>query len=101
MLVVEEGEVEVLAEASDGETLLRIAGKGEMIGEMAVFERVPRSATIRARGPVRALTIDKKNFMRRISEDPSIAFRIVETMSRRIRELGDEIVRLTAAAGEG
>ena len=53
-----------------------------------------RSATVRALGQVRILTIDKKNFLRRISQDPSMAFRIVETMSRRIRELTEENVQL-------
>jgi hypothetical protein len=32
--------------------------------------------------------------MRRVHEDPSLAFRLVETMSKRIRELGDEVARL-------
>jgi CRP-like cAMP-binding protein len=41
------------------------------------------------------LTVDKKNFLRRINEDPSLAFRLVESMSRRIRDLSNEIARLT------
>jgi CRP-like cAMP-binding protein len=43
------------------------------------------------------LTVDKKNFMRRVHEDPSLAFRLVETMSHRIRELGEEVARLQNA----
>ena len=50
-------------------------------------------------GTVRVLTIDKKNFLRRVHEDPSLAFRIVKTMSARIRELGDEIARLKNEPG--
>ena len=61
---------------------------------MAVFDRDVRSATVRAVGEARILTIDKKNFMRRVHEDPSLAFRIVETMSQRIRELVAEVTRL-------
>ena len=67
---------------------------------MAVFEREVRSATVRALGEARVLTLDRKNFLRRINEDPSLAFRVVETMSRRVRELSAEIVRLKAALGE-
>ena len=52
---------------------------------------------MRARSRVRVLTLDKRNFMRRINEDPSLAFNIVETMSRRVRELSEEVVELTAA----
>jgi CRP/FNR family cyclic AMP-dependent transcriptional regulator len=94
MFVIQEGRVQILVEHEGEERLIRLAGEGELIGEMAIFEREARSATVRAVGDVRALTIDKKNFLRRISEDPSLAFRIVQTMSRRVRELSNELARL-------
>lgn len=94
MFVIQQGEAEILVERDGVETRLRVAGEGEIIGEMAVFEREVRSATVRALGEMRALTLDKRNFMRQIAEDPSIAFRIVESMSRRIRELSDRIAEL-------
>jgi len=99
MFVIQEGQVEVLRETDGQETRLRIAGEGEFMGEMAIFERVNRSATLRALGRVRVLTIDKKNFLRRVHEDPSLAFRVVKTMSGRIRELSDEIARLKNEPG--
>ncbi len=42
----------------------------------------------------RVLTVDKKTILRRIHEDPSLAYRILETMARRIRELEEDMVRL-------
>lgn len=100
LFVIQEGQLEILSENHGRETRLRVAGEGELIGEMAVFEREVRSATVRALGEARVLTVDRKNFLRRINEDPSLAFRLVETMSRRIRELSVEVVRLTAALRE-
>jgi CRP/FNR family transcriptional regulator len=95
MFVIQEGEVEVLIDGEDGQEIrLGVRGEGEFFGEMAIFDRDVRSATVRALGDARVLTVDKKNFMRRVHEDPSLAFRLVETMSRRIRELGDEVARL-------
>lgn len=99
MFVIQEGQVEVLKETDGKETRLRIASEGEFMGEMAIFERIQRSATLRAMGRVRVLTIDKKNFLRRVHEDPSLAFRVVKTMSGRIRELSDEIARLKNEPG--
>jgi CRP-like cAMP-binding protein len=52
---------------------------------------------VRALGDVRVLTIDKKTFLRRVHEDPSLAFRILQKMSYRIRELDTELVRLKSA----
>jgi CRP-like cAMP-binding protein len=101
MFVVQEGEVEVYVPGSGpgGDVRLAVRGPGELIGEMAVFEREVRSANVRALGPARLLTLDKKNFMKRIHEDPTLAFRIVETMSRRIRQLSEEVARLKGEAG--
>jgi CRP/FNR family cyclic AMP-dependent transcriptional regulator len=99
MYVVQEGQVEVILEGEGGqEHCVGVRGEGEFFGEMAIFDRDVRSATVRARGEVRILTVDKKNFMRRVHEDPALAFRLVETMSGRIRELGDEVARLKGMA---
>ena len=98
MFVIQEGKVEVLREEAGQEIHLAVRNEGEFVGEMAIFERDVRSATVRALGQVRVLTIDKKNFLRRISQDPSLAFRIVETMSRRIRELTKENAQLKGDA---
>jgi CRP/FNR family transcriptional regulator len=94
MYVIQQGQVEVVLEQEGEEVRLAVHGEGDFFGEMAIFDREVRSATIRALGQVRVLTVDKKNFLRRIQADPSLAFRIVETMSRRIRELATEVARL-------
>jgi CRP-like cAMP-binding protein len=49
-------------------------------------------------GEVRAITIDKKTFQKRVVEDPWFAFRVLEKMSRRIRELDRELVELRRVA---
>ena len=94
MYVIQEGQAEIVTKGESQEVRLAMRSEGDFIGEMALFDREVRSATVRASGPVRVLTVDKKNFLRRIQEDPSLAFRMVETMSRRIRELNDEVTRL-------
>jgi CRP-like cAMP-binding protein len=97
MYVIQEGKVAILVEQDGGEVQLAERVEGEFIGEMAIFDRDVRSATVRASGQVRVLTVDKKNFLRRIHQDPSLAFRVVETMSHRIRELTNENARLKSA----
>ncbi len=91
MFVVQEGRVEVVIEEAGKETRLSVMERGDVFGEMAIFEKQPRSATVRALGQVRVLTVDKRTFLRRVHEDPSFAFRVLEKMSRRIRELNREL----------
>ncbi len=97
MYVIQAGQAEVLRELENNkETRLAVLGEGDFFGEMAIFEREVRSATVRALGEARVLTVDEKTFLRRIHNDPSLAYRIVQTMSRRIRELDAEVTRLRA-----
>jgi CRP/FNR family cyclic AMP-dependent transcriptional regulator len=94
MYVIQEGLVEIVNETNRGEVLLALRGKGEFFGEMAIFERDVRSATVRAVGEARVLTIDKKNLLRRIHEDPSLAFHLLQSLSARLRELSAEVAQI-------
>lgn len=91
MYVIQSGKVEIVHEADGVTTLLAVRDEGDFFGEMALFENVVRMATVRALGSTRVLTVDKKTLLRKFQEDPSLAFRIVETMSRRIRELSERV----------
>jgi len=92
MYVVQSGQIRVLGERDGREVELAVMGEGEFFGEMALFERQRRSATVRAKGDARVLTIDKRTLLQRIQADPSLAFRIIETLSRRVRELNGQVI---------
>ena len=94
MYVIQQGQVEVVREQDGTEVQLATLGEGDFFGEMALFDRERRSATVRALGEARVLTVDKRTFLRRIHEDPSLAFRIVKGMSQRIRKLDTQVARL-------
>lgn len=92
MYVIESGKADVLEKKGRKEVRLAILGPSDFFGEMAIFDRERRSATVRAMGEVRAITIDKKTFQKRVVEDPWLAFRVLEKVSRRIRELDRRVV---------
>ena len=86
LFVIQEGNVGVYRENHSQETKIAELGQGEFFGEMGLFERDVRSATIRSIGKCRILTIDKKNFYKTIQKDPSLAYRLLEKMSKRLRD---------------
>jgi CRP-like cAMP-binding protein len=94
MFVIQEGQVAVEREQGGENIFLGMRGAGEFLGELAIFEKEVHMATARAVTQVRALTVDKKNFLRRIHEDPSLAYRLCQLMSRRIRELSQQVAML-------
>ncbi len=94
MFIVQGGRAMVTHEDGGTESIVGELAAGDVFGEMAIFDRQPRSATVRARGSARVLTLDKRAFLRRVHEDPTLAFRILERMSQRIRALNEEVSRL-------
>ncbi len=100
MYVLQKGHVEVLVDTAEGEIVLDVLNRGDVFGEMALFTRDPRSATVRSKGNSRVLTVDKRGFFKRIHEDPSLAFRILQKMAERIQKLNSEVVRLQGLLDE-
>lgn len=99
MYAIQAGKVEVLLERPDNSVSLAVLEAGDIFGEMALFSHGTRSATVRSVTESRVLTVDKKGFLRRVHEDPSLAFRILQKMSDRIRALDEEVARLREQAG--
>ncbi len=98
MFVMQEGRAEVVCSEGGREVVVGELVPGDLFGEMAVVDRQPRSATVRAKGWIRALTLDKRAFLRRVHEDPTLAYRMLEGMSRKVRQLDEELALLRNAS---
>jgi CRP/FNR family transcriptional regulator, cyclic AMP receptor protein len=94
MFVVQAGQVDVIQGESGHEIVINNLRPGDIFGEMTIIDRQPRSATARAKGNARVLTLDKRSFLRRVHEDPSLAFQILKQMTQRIRKSEREVSRL-------
>ncbi len=94
MYVVQSGKVKITKKTASKEVVIAEIGSGEILGEMALFDRLPRSATATAVGEARILNIDKKKLFATISRDPTLVFKILESMSRRIRGLNEDLASL-------
>ena len=102
--VIMDGEVDVLADTDQGEIVATTLGRNELCGEMAVLSKRPRTATIRARGPVGALRISDDAFIRLLTENPGVAMDVMKQLSdkiakafRQYEELSSELQRLRSA----
>ncbi len=92
MFVVIEGTVEVVKKSPRGEIKLAQIQRGEFLGEMSLLESLPRSATARALTPVRLLAIHPGGFLLKIRRDPTFAFEIMQSLSRRIRVTNETLM---------
>ena len=95
--VILEGEVEILGETSAGEFVVAVMGRDALLGEMGVIQNAPRSLTVRAKTPVRALRISGEVFVALITENPKCALDVMRQMADRLARL---TTRFSAAQGE-
>ena len=68
-----------------GERILREGGKGDVIGEMALIQSVPRSATVRTTSICTTLEMGKNDFEAILSRSPRLAIEIIRITLDRIR----------------
>ncbi len=81
--VIKSGKMEIF----DGPVVYEMVGPGDLIGEMALIDEAPRSASIRAVTECEIIPIDAKRFVSMIERTPTFAIRVMRTLVRRLREL--------------
>lgn len=83
--VIVEGEVEVRRNDQRVATL----GPGQSVGELALLDGGPRTATVTASGPVRVLVLGQREFSGLLDEAPSLARRLLGNLASRVRSLDE------------
>jgi CRP-like cAMP-binding protein len=81
MYVVLDGEVEIFAAGR----LIETAGAGSIVGELALIDHGPRSATAIARTAARLVPVDAKQFQYLIQQTPFFALQVMTIMAERLR----------------
>jgi HEAT repeat protein len=91
LFLIVNGDVEVVKSSGSDEKVLAIRSVGEFVGEMAILDSAPRSATLRALNEVRALSIEGDAFNMILLDRPQVAVSVLRNMSSRVRELNDKV----------
>ena len=91
--IVMTGKVEVWKSYQDDHrSLLAVHGAGHFFGEMALIDELPRSATLVAREPTRALFLLRADFQRLIRSNASIALSVMMSISLMVRSSNETFV---------
>jgi CRP-like cAMP-binding protein len=87
MYLIIEGEVDLML----GDTVVETAREGAFIGEMALIDDEPRSASARAHSDCRVFPIDEARFQSLVKETPFFALQVMKTLARRLRKMDARI----------
>jgi CRP-like cAMP-binding protein len=87
MYIVKEGEVELSVR---GKIIGRIE-KGGILGEMALIDNKPRSATATATTDCELVPIDEERFLTLVHQKPSFALEVMRVLVERIRLMDEKV----------
>jgi CRP/FNR family transcriptional regulator, cyclic AMP receptor protein len=95
LYVVLSGRVKVsLLDRKGNEIILDLLDKGDFFGEMSLFDKRPRSATVTAVTECRMLVLTHDVFLKTIKKDADIAIKILNVLTERLRKADERIETL-------
>ena len=83
MYVILEGTAEIRV----GDRVVEISGPGRPIGEMALIDRGPRTATVRAMTECKLMPVSEQRFHALVAETPHFATYVMKVMVGRLRQM--------------
>ena len=85
LIIVLEGEVEIRT----GDRVVATRGPGTYVGEIALLDNRPRTATVVAKTPVVIEVIGQREFRSLLAQAPELSEEIMSTMAQRLAELDE------------
>jgi CRP/FNR family cyclic AMP-dependent transcriptional regulator len=65
-------------------------GGGDFVGETALLEELPRTATVTAETPVRLFVLTRKDFRHLLDQKPGVERKVLRTLARRLAETSSD-----------
>jgi CRP/FNR family transcriptional regulator/CRP/FNR family cyclic AMP-dependent transcriptional regulator len=96
MYIIREGRVKVTKLSEDGrEKILEFLETGAFVGEMALLERAPRSASVKTLSAVRLLALSRNDFLSLLRRSPDLALAVIEVLCSRLRTQNEQASALS------
>jgi CRP/FNR family transcriptional regulator, cyclic AMP receptor protein len=94
MYVVIEGQIEI----NVGPVTVEMAGPGSIVGEMALIDKSPRSATAKARTDCKVAAVDAKRFEFLVQHTPYFSIQVMQIMADRLRHSNTQLQNANATS---
>lgn len=94
MYIIKEGGVRVVRDLEKGRQVIANLIYGDFFGEMAIFDDLPRSASAQSEGDSILRVLDRQTIKNGIKTNPEMAFYLLEIMSRRLRQVDEQLEEL-------
>lgn len=97
LAIIASGRAKISYFTEDGrEIVLAVRGPGDLLGELSVLDRQPRSASAIAMEEVEALVVAGDDFRAFLQEKPRVALLLLEMLARRLRDADSKRIEFGA-----
>jgi CRP-like cAMP-binding protein len=93
MFVIQSGAVRITKEVAGEQKALAVLGPGEFLGEMAILNGKPRTATATVVDTARCLLIEAKTLEAMVAKNAEIALRLIKKLAKRL-DSADALVEI-------
>ncbi len=83
MYVLMDGEADIIV----GNVIVERAGPGALIGELALLDNTPRTASVEAATDCKFLPVDVRRFQFLVQETPNFALHVMKILAERLRRM--------------
>jgi CRP-like cAMP-binding protein len=91
--IIIEGSVEISVPTPSGPIVVNTLGNNEILGEIAIFGDVPRTATAKALSKLDTLKISKELFIKVVRENPDAAIELIKILASRLANTTSQLTR--------
>lgn len=96
LYVVLSGSAKVFRTSEDGrDRILMILRPGDAVGELAMIEGLPRSATVQTLEDTEMLALSRKDFESFAREHPDFLWKLLQSMAARLRMINEDVLDLS------
>lgn len=93
MYVIQSGAVRITKDVAGEPKVLAVLGPGEFLGEMAILNGKPRTATATVVEPTRCLVIEPRTLEAMVAKNAEIALRLIKKLAKRL-DSADTLVEI-------
>ncbi|HET6452419.1 MAG TPA: cyclic nucleotide-binding domain-containing protein [Spirochaetia bacterium] len=101
MYIIQSGKVRVSKQFAGRTHVVSVLEKGDFFGEMAIVNRIQRTATVTAIDRVELLVFDREGLQNMIARNTKIALNIIDKLCRRLQTAHLKIQHLVKRDAEG
>lgn len=98
--IILSGKADIVINTPGGPQRVAEVGENDFVGEIAILIDVPRTATVRASCTLLALTIQKEQFFKLLTNFPDMAVEVMRALAHRLERTTREVGKLRAKVAE-